>query len=384
MSSRSSDLLVPGRRRKEESVPAQEERRNGEPLPAAETRDGGAPAAGRKPAWEPIDFDRLSSHWESSLDTAESAIRAAAMYLPSADVHALSHRLTMERVETGRLLEALAQDEHFGGLFFNLTPRWELRRLLGLPEGVVACVFDLDGVLTGSAAVHAAAWKQTFGEFISARIERTGGTFLPFSRRTDYPLHLHGRPRLDGVRAFLASRGIRLAEGTIEDPPGTETVYGLANRKNEVLLRLLDEQGVTAFEGSRRYLAVARRAGVGVAVVSASANTKTILARSGLTDLVETVVDGSTIAAEGLRAKPEPDTLLSACRQLGVEPRHTAAFETTAEGIAACRAAGLEFVIGVDRTGQPETLRAAGADVAVGDLAEFVDRTPAVRHLARA
>jgi beta-phosphoglucomutase-like phosphatase (HAD superfamily) len=216
---------------------------------------------------------------------------------------------------------------------------WDARRLLGLPSGVKACVFTLDGVLIGSAAIHAAAWAETFDELVSRRIERTGGQFAPFNQRIDYPLHLHGKPRLDGVRAFLASRGISLPEGDATDPPGLETVHGLANQKKQALLRRLDEHGVNAFEGSRRYLELAHDAGLRCAVVSASANTETILERSGLADLADESVDGTTMAVEKLRqacAGHAPRGVSQARRRA----RGAAAFETTPAGIAAARAAG--------------------------------------------
>lgn len=236
-------------------------------------------------------------------------------------------------------------------------------------------MFNLDGVLIGSAALHVAAWAETFDEFISARIERTGGQFAPFNPLGDYPSHIHGKPRLEGVRAFLASRGISLPAGDPGDPPGTETVHGLANRKSAALTRRLDEQGVTAFQGSRRYLEAARDAGVHRAVVSASANTQTILDRAGLADLIEDCVDGNTMLAERLRGRPAPDTLLAACRQLGVEPERAAVFETSPAGVAAARAGGFGLVVGVDRTGRAEVLRAAGADLVVTGLTELLERS---------
>jgi HAD superfamily hydrolase (TIGR01509 family) len=242
---------------------------------------------------------------------------------------------------------------------------------------VTACVFNLDGVLIGSAAVHAAAWMETFDEFILTRAERARGHFAPapFNPRTDYPAHIHGRPRLEGVRAFLASRGISLPEGRADDAPGTETVHGLANRKKVALLRRLDEHGLSAFEGARSYLELAREGGVRCAVLSASANTGTILERAGLATLVDGCVDGNTIAAEHLRPRPAPDMLLAACRQLAVEPRNAAAFETSAAGVAAARSAGFELVVGVDRGGRWKELLDRGANMVISGLDEILDRT---------
>ncbi len=231
-------------------------------------------------------------------------------------------------------------------------------------------VFRLNGVLIGSAAVHAAAWAETFDEFIFNRTERTRGRFAPFDRRTDYLERIHGKPRLEGVRAFLASRGIRLPEGDPDDPPAAETVHGLANRKNQALVRRLDERGLSALEGSRHYLEIAHDAGVHSAVVSASAHTYTILARAGIADFIDDVVDADAIEEEHLRPEPAPDWLLAACRRLGVEPEHAAAFETNAAGVAAGHAGGFKVVVGVDRAGRPDVLRAAGADVVIEGLDE--------------
>jgi HAD superfamily hydrolase (TIGR01509 family) len=188
----------------------------------------------------------------------------------------------------------------------------------------------------------------------------------------DYARHIHGKPRLEGVRAFLASRGISLPEGQPGDPAGLETVHGIANRKNQAHLQRLDDHGVTAFEGSRRYLQIARDAGIECAVVSASANTQTILERCGLAGLIDQRVDGNTIVAENLRAKPAPDTLLAACRRLRVDPQHAAAFETTPAGIAAARAAGFRLVIGVGSAGESDALRTEAPDFIVSGPAELL------------
>jgi HAD superfamily hydrolase (TIGR01509 family) len=249
--------------------------------------------------------------------------------------------------------------------------------MLGLPAGALACLFDLDGVLTASAAIHAAAWAETFDEFLSRRGPHAGEGFAhfvrPFDRGADYAAYLHGRPRLDGVQEFLSSRAVSLPTGRPGDPAGAETVYGLANRKNEALRRRLEREGVAAFDGSRRYLEAAREAGVDCVVVSASANTAEFLERAGLADLVDERVDGDTIRRGRLRAKPAADTLLAACRLLGTPPDGAVAFETTPAGIAAARAAAVGVVVGVDRSGQAAALRSAGADLVVGDLAELLD-----------
>lgn len=325
---------------------------------------------------QPVSLAALAEQWWAAFDAADVALVSAAPSLTAGELRERSSRLARERERTVALLESVARDMGAGTRYSHLlSSRSNLRRLLGLGRDVTACVFYLDGVLVGSADIHLAAWEETFDEFISARVERTGGQFVPFNALADYPRHIHGRPRLEGVRAFLASRGISLPEGDPDDPPGTETVHGLANRKNAALSRRLDEQGVTAFQGSRRYLEAARDGGVHCAVVSASANTRTILERAGLADLIEDCVDGDAMVAEGLRPRPAPDTLLAACRQLGAAPGRTAVFETGPAGVEAARAGGFGLVVGVDRAGRAGELRAAGADLVVTGLAELLERS---------
>jgi beta-phosphoglucomutase-like phosphatase (HAD superfamily) len=317
----------------------------------------------------------LRDHWSTAFAAAQSALRAARWSLPAAELAGRGTRLAAERTETGLLLQAYARNERAGAEYVHLRlAPWEARLRLALPAAVEACVFNMDGILIGSAALHAAAWTQTFDELIARRVERTGGRFPPFNPRTDYPASIHGRPRLEGVRTFLASRGMRLPEGRPDDPPGGETVHGLANRKNEVLLRLLDERGVTAFEGSRRYLELVQDAGMRCGIVSASANVDAMLDRARLTDLVDARVDGTRIVAEQLRARPAPDILVAACRDLGVEPARTAVFETSPAGVTAARDGGFAIVVGVDRAGEAGTLRDEGADSVVTSLAEILDR----------
>ena len=318
----------------------------------------------------------MSSGWRAALDVAEKALRAASFDLSPEEVRDRRRRLTEERARTAHVLHGLAGDKGLDDPFLSLMiPRSELKRVLGLAPGIEACVFDLEGVLIASASVHAAAWAETFDEFIWARIERTGGRFAlaPFDPRIDYPLHIHGRTRLEGVRAFLASRGISLPAGSPEDTPDAETVHGLASRKNQALLRRLDEQGVTAYEGTKRYLELVREVGVRCGVVSASANTRMILERAGLLPLIESYVDGNVIVAQDLRPEPAPDMLLAACRQLGVEPQHAAAFETSCAGVEAARACGFGLVVGIGPTAQEDALRARGADVIVAGLTGLVE-----------
>lgn len=244
--------------------------------------------------------------------------------------------------------------------------------MLGLPDGVVACLFDLDGVLTRTAVVHNAAWKETFDGYLRQHAHRHGEPFVPFDSGADYGTFVDGKKREDGVRDFLASRGIRLPEGSDDDPPTAETVHGLGNRKNELLLRRIAEDGVDVYEGSRRYLDAARRSGLHIAVVSSSANTRQVLDVTGLAELIEVVVDGVVARDRHLVGKPAPDTFLEAARELDVEPSQAAVFEDALAGVAAGRAGRFGYVVGVDRVGQAEALNARGADVVVRDLEELL------------
>jgi beta-phosphoglucomutase family hydrolase len=242
--------------------------------------------------------------------------------------------------------------------------------VLGLPEGVSACLFDLDGVLTNTAAVHALAWQHTFDEFLR---EREGAGFRPFDKEADYERYVDGKPREDGVRDFLASRGITLAEGGPDDPATAPTVHGLGNRKNEELTRRIDQDGVEVFEGSRRYLQAAQQAGLRRIVVSSSANTALVLRSTGLDQYVEGRIDGVTLAERHLPGKPKPDSFLAGAELAGVAPGQAAVFEDALAGVAAGRAGRFGYVVGVDRVGQAAELRAHGADVVVHDLAELLD-----------
>jgi beta-phosphoglucomutase family hydrolase len=244
--------------------------------------------------------------------------------------------------------------------------------MLGLPTGIRACLFDLDGVLTNTAAVHAAAWKEMFDEFLRAYSEQHGIPYRPFDARAEYDEHVDGKPRVDGVRDFLASRGIHLPDGSPDDPPAAMTVNGLGNRKNEAVQRRIRTKGVDVFEGSRRYLEAAEKAGLRRAVVSSSANTREVLDVTGLAPYVEEVVDGVTIRTEGLLGKPAPDTFLRAARLFGVDPAAAAVFEDALAGVAAGRAGAFGLVVGVDRVGQAEELKSHGADVVVQDVGELL------------
>jgi len=245
--------------------------------------------------------------------------------------------------------------------------------VLGLPDGVRACLFDLDGVLTQTAKVHAAAWKEAFDGYLRQRAERTGDDFVPFDAIADYDSFVDGKPRADGTRSFLQSRQIDLPEGDADDPPDAETVQGVGNRKNDILLRRIRADGVQAYDGSVAYVRAARDAGLGRAVVSSSTNCADVLVAAGLADLFEQRIDGVVAEQRQLRGKPAPDTFLAGARALGVQPGEAAVFEDALAGVEAGRAGGFGFVIGVDRVGQAEALREHGADLVVTDLAELLD-----------
>jgi len=248
--------------------------------------------------------------------------------------------------------------------------------VLGLPADVTVCLFDLDGVLTRTAAVHDAAWKETFDALLQRRADASGEPFVPFDPGADYNTYVDGKPRADGVRDFLASRHITLPEGDPDDPPGSETVHGVGNAKNVVLLRRIDSDGVEVFEGSRRYLEAARDAGLRRIVVSSSANTEQVLDVTGLAALVEGRVDGVTARERKLAGKPAPDTFLAGAALVGVPASHCAVFEDALAGVAAGRAGHFGFVVGVNRVGQAAALREHGADRVVDDLDELLAGQP--------
>jgi beta-phosphoglucomutase family hydrolase len=244
--------------------------------------------------------------------------------------------------------------------------------MLGLPPEVSACLFDLDGVLTRTATVHAAAWKAMFDGFLDDWAQQTGQPERPFSS-TDYDRYVDGRPRLDGTQAFLESRGIALPEGSPSDPAGASTVHGLSNRKNELVLRRFAEGRVEVYEGSVRYVRAVRAAGLRTAVVSSSANTRQVLDAAGISDLFDVCIDGLVALERNLRGKPAPDTFLAAAEALGVGPQAAAVFEDALAGVEAARAGGFAFVVGVDRVGQAAELLRRGADIVVSDLSELLD-----------
>jgi beta-phosphoglucomutase family hydrolase len=245
--------------------------------------------------------------------------------------------------------------------------------VLGLPDGVRGCLFDLDGVLTQTAKVHDAAWKEMFDAYLRERAQRTGEPFVPFDPVKDYDEYVDGKPRADGVRSFLASRGITLPDGQDGDPTSAETVHGLGSRKNEILLRRIREDGVEAYPGSVAFVRAVKEAGMPRAVVSSSANCRDVLIAAGIEDLFDARIDGLVAERDHLRGKPAPDTFLAGAKALGLKPTAGAVFEDALAGVAAGRAGGFGFVVGVDRVGQAQALREHGADVVVTDLSELME-----------
>jgi beta-phosphoglucomutase family hydrolase len=236
--------------------------------------------------------------------------------------------------------------------------------MLKLPQGMKACLFDLDGVITQTAKLHSAAWKEMFDEFLRKRSEETGEPFEEFTP-SDYDRCVDGRPRLDGVRTFLDARGIEHDD---------ELVRRLGDLKQDLVLKLIRERGVEVYEGSLDFVREAEREGLRRAVVSSSANTREVLKSVGIEDLFEVVVDGIVAEQEGIPGKPAPDTFVAGARKLGTEPPEAVVFEDALAGVEAGRAGGFGYVVGVDRTGQREALREHGADIVVDDLNELIER----------
>jgi len=238
-----------------------------------------------------------------------------------------------------------------------------------LPDGITACLFDLDGVITRTAEIHAAAWKQTFDAFLR---RHAADVVTPFDAEGDYAAYVDGKPRVDGVRAFLASRGIELPDGSPDDLSSAETVQGLATRKNDLVHELIERDGVAAYAGSVRFLDAVREAGLTCALVTSSENATAVLRAAGLQHAFMVTVDGALARELGRGGKPAPDFFLEAARRLHVTPAHAAVFEDALAGVAAGRAGGFGLVVGVDRAGRGAALRTAGADVVVADLAELL------------
>jgi len=290
----------------------------------------------------PPDLDRLAAGWQQALDAADRALHAADRSLPRSYLAQETKELSLERKETAAMLSRLA---HVTGSPTEpwLSPVPVTTEMLGLPTGVEACLFDLDGVLTDSAIVHASAWGLVFDDFLQRLNEKTDWHFIPFTDK-DYRAYMDGRPRLEAIHAFLSSRGIRLPEGTTDDRADADTAHGLARRKGEALARGLRQRGVNALPGSRRFVQAAGHARLKRSVISASAHTLWMLELAGLTTLMDDCVEAQTIRVEELRARPAPDLLFAACARLGVHPQNAVTLTHSEAGVEAGRAAGLHVV----------------------------------------
>lgn len=240
------------------------------------------------------------------------------------------------------------------------------------PERFDAVLFDLDGVLTDTAKVHAACWKKMFDEFLQKRTAQTGEAFRPFDSDNDYRRYVDGKLRYEGVRSFLQSRGIHLPYGDPSDPAHRETICGLGNRKNELIQEVLATEGVEVYDGSLPFVHHLRSVGMRTAIVSASRNCPAVLAAAGIVDLFDVRVDGEVASRLHLAGKPAPDTFLEAARQLGVEPARAVVVEDAIAGVQAGRAGQFGLVIGVARKGEANALQENGADIVVADLSELL------------
>jgi HAD superfamily hydrolase (TIGR01509 family) len=318
---------------------------------------------------QPLELESISRQWQRALDAAEQALRAADRSLPATEVQQGLYELARERQETATQLARLADVAGVRDAPW-LSPAPVTNRMLGLAEAIQACVFDVEGVLTDSATLHARAWGEVFDDLLLRVAAKTGWHFIPFDRVADYRDYVEGRSRLEGVHAFLDSRGIRLPEGRADGPIDADTACGLAARKAQALARAVDRRGVAALPGARRYLEAAARAGLGRAIVSASASALTMLELAELATLIDERVDAEAMRAEGLRSRPAPDQLLVACRRLGVAPSEAVAVTHNAAGIAAAHTAGLAVVgVGPDA----ELLHDFGAERVVPSLAALLD-----------
>jgi len=326
----------------------------------AEARAAAPPSRhDRKRAVERTDVDSLAAHWCAALDAGRASLDAASLYLPDAERGAHTRRLEDDRASAVGLLRGLAHEQHRKGLLVGwlATPR-HTKAMLGLPEEIDACVFDLEGVLTTSDVLHAEAWADALDPFL---LERTApdAHVVPFDRLDEYEEHFAGRPRDDGVRSFLGARGLGF---------GDQTVEKLGTAKAEALERRLEHEGVSAFETSHSYLEAAELLGIRRAVVTASVTTQDLVRRAGLADLIDVTVDGRDMAEAGLRPEPAPDAVLEACRRLDVPPARVAAFETSGAGVRAARDAGVGLVVAVRRDWSASSLRDSRPDAMVRDL----------------
>ncbi len=320
---------------------------------------------------ERLGLGALASHWQWALDAAASALDADRSELPSDLLSAESLSLAHERQATSALLARVAESHGIRPSPW-LAPGPVTPRLLGLPVAVRACLFDLDGVLTDSTALHAAAWAEALDPFLLGVSQTAGWHFVPFDRDAEYRAYFDGRPRMEGLRLFLTGRGLSVPEGAPGDPPSAATAYGIARRKGDVLEHGLERREIAALPGAHRYLQAAGHARLGRAVVSASTATEPMLELARLEETIDVRVDAETIRADNLRSRPAPDILLAACRELGVDPARAVSLTHSDAGVAAAHAAGMP-AIGVATGAAAERLHGFGADSVVPSLRALLD-----------
>jgi beta-phosphoglucomutase-like phosphatase (HAD superfamily) len=321
-------------------------------------------------AASPVDLDALAARWQHALTAAERSLSAAGGTLPPFEVRERRLALARERRETADLLVGVAKGAGVEPAPW-LSPVALRPSMLGLPPGVRGCLFDLEGVLTDAARLHAWAWAAVLDPLLERMGEKIGIRLEPFGA-ADYGTYLDGRTRLEGIHAFLASRGISLPEGDPGDPAEAETAHGLARRKGDAVAGGLQPHGVTALAGARRYLAAAGQSGLARAVVSASSSTLAMLELAGLGTLVDERVDADVLRLERLRARPAPDLLEAACRRLGVACEDAVTFTHSPAGVAAGLEAGL-IVVGVGSGAEGDALAATGATSVVPSLEALLD-----------
>ncbi len=310
------------------------------------------------------DLNATAARWQSALDAAARALEADRAVLPATEVSREAHHLTEERRETAALLRSVAALHHM-----NIPP-WlssgpVTPRSLGLPDSVEVCLFDLDGVLTDSDALHAAAWAQALEPVLLSLADEERAPYTPFDRSADYHAYFDGRLRTEGIRLFLAGRGLRLPDTTVAE---------IERRKGELLEHGLHSGRVAALAGAHRYLQAAGLAGMGRAVVSASTTASPMLEAAGLSDLIDARVDATTMRSLSLRSRPAPDLLLTACAELETLPEHAISLTHSGAGVAAARSIDMP-VIGVASGPEADALRAYGADVVIPTLETLLDRS---------
>jgi beta-phosphoglucomutase-like phosphatase (HAD superfamily) len=315
-------------------------------------------------ATPPPDLNATAAQWQSALDAATRALEADRAVLPAAEVSREAHRLMEERRETAALLRTVAALHHLSPAPW-LAPAPVSPRRLGLSEDVAACLFDLDGVLTDSDALHASAWAQALEPVLLALALDDRAPYTPFDQDADYHAYFDGRLRTEGIKLFLAGRGLRLPDAAVTE---------IARRKGELVEHGLHSRGVAALAGAHRYLQAVGLGGIRRAVVSASTTASPMVEAAGLAELIDARVDANTMRSLNLRSRPAPDLLITACAELGTPPEHAVSLTHSGAGVVAARSIGMP-VIGVADGAEADALRAYGAEIVVPALETLLDRS---------